>query len=286
MTLPGFRKQREGRLDLDAVDEFLGEFDDEADETEEGAERSAQEQRLWTRGTFAVPAFEGGDTDPSAVRTSSSTTRVAQFLASLPDVTVTPRRQTGRDSAARPARRRPRGAVAGRQRGRPKDLPAEQLPGGYRFDPRGTLRRPDGSAVPGARTVTLDTRFRFGRTRPVLVPQDAASLHPELDWCRWVAEPSTMTVRAAGRAMTVSAWLVPDEEWDDRANWPIAVTAPELAADALLGVDQVAGYLRIAESTVRAYLARGRMPVPQYHQSGRPLWSAPVILSWVRSRPR
>jgi hypothetical protein len=67
------------------------------------------------------------------------------------------------------------------------------------------------------------------------------------------------------------------------------LAAPELRADALLSLEDVATAAEIAPSTLRAYLARDEadIPAPQVTTiSGRKLWSRPVINDWIERRQR
>jgi Helix-turn-helix domain len=45
-------------------------------------------------------------------------------------------------------------------------------------------------------------------------------------------------------------------------------------------VRDVANYLKVAESTVRAYLARGQMPEPDQRYGRTNLWRPATIESW------
>src|SRR5262249_26383667 len=66
----------------------------------------------------------------------------------------------------------------------------------------------------------------------------------------------------------------------------IGLTAPELAADQLVGMAELAQIAGIAASTLRAYLARGEndVPLPQATVSGRNLWSRPVAEEYAEAR--
>ncbi|GGN41102.1 hypothetical protein [Streptomyces fuscichromogenes] len=68
----------------------------------------------------------------------------------------------------------------------------------------------------------------------------------------------------------------------------LQVSAPELAADQLLGVTEFAGLAGIAASTLRSYASRGEgnVPLPQATLSGRSAWSRPVAQDWVTQRSR
>jgi hypothetical protein len=66
------------------------------------------------------------------------------------------------------------------------------------------------------------------------------------------------------------------------------LTAPELAADELLGVAEMAEVAGINASTLRAYLTRGEaeVPLPQATVGGRSMWSRPVAQDWAEQRRR
>ena len=71
-------------------------------------------------------------------------------------------------------------------------------------------------------------------------------------------------------------------------NSVVNLTAPELAADQLVGVTEVAEIAGIAASTLRAYIARGEadVPLPQAAPKGRSLWARPVAEDWAEARKR
>ncbi|MFI1508223.1 hypothetical protein [Streptomyces sp. NPDC020597] len=68
----------------------------------------------------------------------------------------------------------------------------------------------------------------------------------------------------------------------------VRLSAPELAADQLIGVPEMAKIGGIAASTLRAYIARDQreVPPPQAAVSGRSLWSRPVAQDWAQERDR
>jgi hypothetical protein len=133
--------------------------------------------------------------------------------------------------------------------------------------------------------------------------------------------PAALTVSAAdlleaGGAAADRGWIVPITEFDPDAirypagrNWRddlvlwasgrgdaghlagciVQLTAPELAADQLLGVAELAETAGIAASTLRAYLARGEggVPIEQATMAGgRSVWSRPVAQDWAEMRRR
>lgn len=74
----------------------------------------------------------------------------------------------------------------------------------------------------------------------------------------------------------------------DLAAAVVSLTAPELAADRLVGVPEMASITGIAASTLRAYASRGEadLPLPQAVLGGRALWSRPVADEWAEARRR
>lgn len=72
------------------------------------------------------------------------------------------------------------------------------------------------------------------------------------------------------------------------AGCVVHLTAPELAADQLLGVAELAEVAGIGASTLRAYQARGESEVPlaQAIVGGRSMWSRPVAEDWAETRRR
>ena len=68
----------------------------------------------------------------------------------------------------------------------------------------------------------------------------------------------------------------------------VTLTAPELSADQMISVTEVAGIAGIAASTLRAYLSRGEgsLPLPQATLHGRSLWARPIAEEWAEERRR
>lgn len=176
-------------------------------------------------------------------------------------------------------------------------LPACHEPPGYRRDRAGRWRYADGGAlVPGARDVTLARLWRFPREGPyLLVPVLLAgtSYRPgaaaELAWCVGCAHGETDTGAVAGVARRCGprrrAWRVPVAEWDRRADVPLGLDAPELAADRLWDVARIAAVTGVEPATVRGYVRRGYLPAPTVRRGGVPLWSAPVVVQALERRP-
>ncbi|GAA3832510.1 hypothetical protein GCM10022226_62170 [Sphaerisporangium flaviroseum] len=87
---------------------------------------------------------------------------------------------------------------------------------------------------------------------------------------------------------------------DDLATWAahrqtpsaalsvVKLSAPELTADQLLSLTQMAQIAGVAPSTLRAYVSRGEgdVPQPQATVSGRNVWARPVAEEWVERRHR
>lgn len=156
---------------------------------------------------------------------------------------------------------------------RPSDLPALEVPPGYFRDGRGCWRRrPDRQAVPGAKDVTISSVWSelVDRAGTAWIPLALALGASELSWVPSVGE---RTDSSAG-----PLYRVDREDWDARCGWPLTISAPELAPSRLVGVAEIADCLSVKESTVSAYLARGRLPEPTYIFSGRPKWAWPILL--------
>lgn len=68
----------------------------------------------------------------------------------------------------------------------------------------------------------------------------------------------------------------------------VTLTAPELFAGALLGVEEFSTQAGIAASTLRAYIARDEasVPPPQAIEGPRKKWAAPVVTDWIEQRRR
>ncbi|MFC6087485.1 helix-turn-helix transcriptional regulator [Sphaerisporangium aureirubrum] len=68
----------------------------------------------------------------------------------------------------------------------------------------------------------------------------------------------------------------------------VKLSAPELTADQLLSLTQMAQMAGVAPSTLRAYVSRGEgdVPLPQATVSGRNVWARPVAEEWVERRHR
>ncbi|MGQ5640805.1 MULTISPECIES: helix-turn-helix transcriptional regulator [unclassified Streptomyces] len=111
---------------------------------------------------------------------------------------------------------------------------------------------------------------------------------------------------AGGRLLKVANFDLdapPPDQWNDHlALWAsqrssgalplercvVRLSAPELAADQLIGLPELAELGGIAASTLRAYVSRGEgnVPPPQTILNGRNLWARPVAMDWAEQRHR
>ena len=199
-----------------------------------------------------------------------------------------------------------------RRRGRPArcandpegDLPACAVPSGYVRDSRGRWRySTNGLAVPGACDITLANLYSFACDADVvLVPTELSTTTDELAWCARVAVGERV-VELDGK--TVLALEVPVDEWERRCHVPLGLAAPELAATMLLSLSEAARLAGVSPRTVAAYVSRRRraeqdatlagrpvppevlasFPPPVVVVGAHPLWSAPVVRSWLSTRP-
>lgn len=260
-------------LDLAAIDAYLDRFDDDDDEspTPFPARRTAP---VLLPGDHADEQF-----DEQFEGRFASEEELRWGRGDAVDDPLT-------DKESAPPTRRQSRRWQPRLTTRPADLPPLDIPPGYRRDRRGTWRYLDGRPVPGARDVTLETLWPFPVTDPLVIPDDAVRTCPELFWCARVGERGVAAQPAGrGERVHVTVWRVPAEEWEDRARWPLTLDAPELAPSRLWGVADIARVCEVTPSTVTAYLSRGLLPAPQTRIGGRPAWSVPIILTWLRSRP-
>jgi hypothetical protein len=83
-------------------------------------------------------------------------------------------------------------------------------------------------------------------------------------------------------------WALRHEDGRHPAGCVVNLTAPELAADQLLDVAELAEIAGIGASTLRAYRARdeNEVPLAQASVGGRAMWSRPVAEDWAESRRR
>lgn len=67
----------------------------------------------------------------------------------------------------------------------------------------------------------------------------------------------------------------------------VDLCAPELAADQLLDIDELATMIDIEPGLAHNLMTRGQqLPIPQTVEGGRPLWSKPVAADWLEQRQR
>jgi hypothetical protein len=132
-------------------------------------------------------------------------------------------------------------------------------------------RRP----VPAAATVTAADMLASSAADPGRgAVVDVAGIDPDAPYeGRWNDE---LALWAARR----------DDQGLDRCV--VRLTAPELAAENLIGAGDLAEITGIAPSTLRAYIARGEadVPLPQAIIAGRSLWARPVAKEWAEQRQR
>jgi hypothetical protein len=132
-------------------------------------------------------------------------------------------------------------------------------------------RRP----VPAAVTVTAADMLASGAADPGRgAVVDVAHIDPDASYeGRWDDELALWAARRDSRGL-------------DRCV--VRLTAPELAAENLVGVGDLAEITGIAPSTLRAYIARGEadVPLPQAVVAGRSLWARPVAEEWSEQRQR
>lgn len=74
----------------------------------------------------------------------------------------------------------------------------------------------------------------------------------------------------------------------DTSSHVVKLAAPELTADQLVSLTQMAQIADVAPSTLRAYVSRGEadVPQPQATVSGRNVWARPVAEEWAELRHR
>lgn len=157
--------------------------------------------------------------------------------------------------------------------------------GGYWWDGK-TWYRPDQvwdaasedwyhRPVPAAVTVTAADMLATGSADPahgrVLAVGDLDLHMPQSG--RWLDDLALWSGQRPAEAMTKST---------------VTLAAPELSADQMVAVREMAQIGGIAASTLRAYIARGEaeVPLPQASPNGRSLWARPVAEDWAEARQR
>lgn len=130
--------------------------------------------------------------------------------------------------------------------------------------------------VPGAATVTAASLLSAGDGNPARgTVLDVTAIDPDAPYeRRWDDDLALWASRRPAGA--------------DPAASVVTLTAPELAADRLVGVPEMAALTGIAASTLRAYASRGEadVPLPQAVIAGRAMWSRPVADDWAEQRQR
>jgi len=160
------------------------------------------------------------------------------------------------------------------------------VPPGYVRDGRGRWRyEATGTAVPGARDATLATLYSFASEDDMLlVPVDLVRGRDELGWCARLAvgERDVVVGRRAQRV-----FKVPRPQWEARCHAPLGLDAPELMPDRLLSLAGVARLAGVSYQTAASYFSRREVRFPEAvaRLAGNPVWSEPVVRSWLTSRP-
>jgi len=91
-----------------------------------------------------------------------------------------------------------------------------------------------------------------------------------------------------GWAEHLAAWAARRSAHEPLNSCVVAVSAPELTGEQLVGVGELAEIAGVAASTLRAYLSRdeGDVPAPQATVNGRSVWARPVAQEWAETRRR
>lgn len=131
-------------------------------------------------------------------------------------------------------------------------------------------------SVPGAATVsaaaTLESQHA-GQVADVLTVDDVNVDGEPLDRYDWLRHLAAWAEKRPSDGLPLDECVVD-------------VTAPELAGNQLLSLNQAASVAGIAAGTLRGYISRGEsnVPDPQLVTGGRPQWSLPVMNEWVETR--
>lgn len=154
------------------------------------------------------------------------------------------------------------------------------VPEGYRRDRSGGWWYVDGGRVPGARDITLDTLYDFGRGRGsyVLVPTRLARIRPELAWVSAHAEGSDLG------PLGDECYRVPRRSWQLRSRLPLGMVAPELMPGFALSVSDVAALRLVNDATVMSEVSRKRFVAPCARVGGSPVWSMGVVRRFLPTR--
>jgi hypothetical protein len=119
--------------------------------------------------------------------------------------------------------------------------------------------------------------------------QPQGSLDRAVLWPITELDIDTVTPNGSSRwRADFALWALRHEGGRHLAGCVVHLTAPELAADQLLDVADVAEVAGIGASTLRAYRARdeNEVPLAQALVGGRAMWSRPVAEDWAESRQR
>lgn len=130
--------------------------------------------------------------------------------------------------------------------------------------------------VPSAATVTAADVLAGGGEPSQAAVADVASVDPDAPYTgRWEDDLALWAARRGDDGLSLDRCVT-------------GVTAPELAAESLIGTPELAEITGISASTLRAYVSRGEaeVPLPQAVIAGRSLWSRPVALEWAEQRQR
>ena len=130
--------------------------------------------------------------------------------------------------------------------------------------------------VPSAATVTAADVLAGAGDPDRGAVADVASIDPDTPYTgRWEDDLAVWARHREGDSLDLSRCVT-------------GLTAPELAAESLIGTPERAEVSGIAPSTLRAYVSRGEaeVPLPQAIIAGRSLWSRPVGQEWAEQRQR
>ncbi|MFG1820589.1 hypothetical protein ACGFIF_43000 [Kribbella sp. NPDC049174] len=131
-------------------------------------------------------------------------------------------------------------------------------------------------AVPGAATVsaaaTLNGEHSVTRVKILTVDDIQLDAEP-LDRYDWLQHLATWAQHRPADGLPLEQCVVD-------------VTAPELAGNQLLSLNQTASVAGITAGTLRGYISRGEndVPDPQMVIGGRSMWSRPVVHEWIETR--
>jgi hypothetical protein len=65
----------------------------------------------------------------------------------------------------------------------------------------------------------------------------------------------------------------------------IGMLAPELHAQTMLTVGDIAAAAGVSKATIDSYRYRGYLPEPQIVRGRTPLWARPIVRHWLETRP-